>query len=65
MMNKTDRVSCNKTCVANLGDCCMWKVDERLIELAHDKKYKMCEYLRAEVQKRESMAKDMIIMHEL
>lgn len=53
-MDKTDRVSCTKVCVANLGDCCMWKVDERLIALAKDKTYKMCEYLRAEVFKRES-----------
>ena len=51
MKDKTTRVSCNKKCDANLGKCCMWKVDERLIELANDKAYKMCEYLREEVLK--------------
>lgn len=54
MSDKNNRVSCNKVCMASLGDCCMWAVDERLIALAKDKTYKMCEYLRAEVLKRES-----------
>jgi hypothetical protein len=55
MRNKTDRISCTKICDAKLEDCsCMWLVNEKLIELAHDKKYGMCEYLRAELLKRES-----------
>ena len=47
-------VLCNKKCDANVGDFCMWKADEILVALAKDKDYKMCEYLRAEVLKRES-----------
>ena len=50
---RTNRISCNKACDAKLEDCCMWVVDEKLIALAHDKEYKMCEYLRGEVLKRE------------
>lgn len=55
---RDNRVSCSQKCMANLGDCCMWVVDERLVVLAKDKSYEMCEYLRAEVLKRESEASE-------
>lgn len=52
MKDKPNRIPCDQKCDANLGNCCMWKVDERLITLANDKDYKMCERLRSEVLKR-------------
>lgn len=52
MKDKPNKIPCDQKCDANLGNCCMWKVDERLISLANDKDYKMCERLRSEVLKR-------------
>ena len=52
MKDKSNRVPCNQKCDANCGEFCMWKVDERLITLANDKNYKMCERLRKEILKR-------------
>ena len=52
MKDKSNRVACNEKCDANCGSCCMWKVDERLVALANDKDYKMCERLRKEVLKK-------------
>ena len=43
------RVICNKCCQARSGNFCMWKVDDRLIKLANDKNYKMCERLRTKI----------------
>lgn len=43
------KITCNKDCQARSGDFCMWKVDNRLIKLANDKNYKMCERLRNKI----------------
>lgn len=42
------KVQCNRNCLAKANDGihCMWKVDERLIQLASDGSYHMCGYLR-------------------
>ena len=49
MKDKSNRVPCNQKCDANCEGFCMWRVDDRLITLAQDKEYKMCEYLREKV----------------
>ena len=53
MKNKNSNlVKCSKiTCMAFIGDHCLWRIDDRLIRLSKNKKYDMCEYLRGEVLK--------------
>lgn len=53
MKNKNSNlVKCTKaTCQAFVKGHCLWKIDDRLIQLSKDKKYDMCEYLRGEVLK--------------
>lgn len=48
---ETRAVECIKPCPANLGDRCMWKVDQKLKKLAQNPSYGMCDFLREEILK--------------
>lgn len=47
---KNVELKCNEQCQANTGsNTCMWKIDEDLIRLSHNPKYKMCEHIRKKI----------------
>ena len=51
-----NRIFCDKNCMTKIcfnpsENFCKWEINDELINLAKDKNYKMCEYLRSEILK--------------